>query len=265
MTPKRSTQNARARAFLEHFAAHYARPDMLARDPVFCARRYPREEDRETAAFVVAPLAYGRVASVINAANCVLDGLGENPHDAVLNFRAKRDGKRFAGFVHRFTTDADVAQFLDRTAAMLREHGRIRHAYGAARGDDTRATLTNFVTAFRGGATLRPHVRYLLPDPAEGSACKRANLFLRWMVRPDDGVDMGLWPEVSPANLVMPLDTHVARISRWLGLLTRKSDDWLAAEEVTASLRRICPEDPLRFDYAITHAGISGKWRQWEP
>ena len=158
-------------------------------------------------------------------------------------------------------------------AQALGEHGSLRELF--LRGYEPRdpnvgGSLTRFVDALlaydaRPIATRRSEragsgVRYLLPRPADGSACKRLNMFLRWVVRPDDGLDLGIWPEVSPALLVIPLDTHSARVARALNLTRRVTTDWRAAEEVTQSLRRYDPEDPVRYDFALCHVSMSGDW-----
>ena len=108
------------------------------------------------------------------------------------------------------------------------------------------------------GEDLRRERDFLFPRPERGSACKRHNLFLRWVVRGPDGVDLGLWSAVSPRDLVVPLDTHMARLGGALGLTGRKTPDWGMAEEITDSLRLVCPEDPVKFDYPLTRLGISG-------
>jgi uncharacterized protein (TIGR02757 family) len=108
------------------------------------------------------------------------------------------------------------------------------------------------------GATMTHGLRHFLPSPLEGSACKRLNLYLRWMVRPDDGVDFGLWPQIPTDRLIIPLDTHICRIGQFLGLTRRKTPDWKMAEEITRSLRAISPDDPVQYDFVLCHMGISG-------
>jgi uncharacterized protein (TIGR02757 family) len=166
-----------------------------------------------------------------------------------------------------------VAVLLWRIAQALRDHGTLRALFLA--GYDPSAqnvgpSLTRFVDALlgydsrplRSPGSEKPGrgVRYLLPRPADGSACKRLNLFLRWVVRCDDPIDLGIWRDVSPALLVVPMDTHTSRVARTLGLTRRATTDWRAAEEVTEALRRYDPDDPVRFDFALCHVSMSGNW-----
>jgi len=125
-------------------------------------------------------------------------------------------------------------------------------------GGDARARLATFLAPFREawGEEIRRERDFLFPDPRKGSACKRHNLFLRWMVRGGDGVDLGIWTVLDPRQLIVPVDTHMARLGRWLGLTSRRTVDWRMAEEITDGFRVVCPEDPVRFDYALTRIGI---------
>lgn len=127
-------------------------------------------------------------------------------------------------------------------------------------GKGAREPLARFLEGFRAewGPGLSRERDFLFPDPGKGSACKRHNLFLRWMVREKDGVDLGLWRILSPRDLVVPLDTHMARMGRMLGLTFRRSADWKMAEEITVAFRAVCPDDPVKFDYALTRIGILG-------
>lgn len=125
-------------------------------------------------------------------------------------------------------------------------------------GTSARERLAGFLGGFRAewGPRLSRQRDFLFPDPRKGSACKRHNLFLRWMVRRNDGVDLGIWAVPAPADLVVPLDTHMARMGRMLGLTRRRSADWRMAEEITAAFRGVCPDDPVKYDYALTRIGI---------
>ncbi len=144
-----------------------------------------------------------------------------------------------------------------------REHGSLEALYRAVRGEsaDLRSGLTAFLGWFREswGESLPRERNFLFPDPRNGSACKRHNLFLRWMVRGGDGVDLGLWTALSPRELIVPLDTHLARLGRWMGLTRRSAADWKTAEEITRAFRSVCPEDPLRFDFPLARIGILGE------
>jgi uncharacterized protein (TIGR02757 family) len=211
--------------------------------------------------------AYGRVEGILANVGRVLETLGERPAERVRVFDAVRDGGAFASFVHRWSRGADVVAVLSILRSVLEREGSLEglflQGYTPGEPGAVRVALSRFSGALRarapGGARTgagRPRgLPFLLPSPEGGSACKRLNLFLRWMVR-GDALDRGLWRRVSPADLVIPLDTHVARISRNLGLSLRRSADWRMAEEVTESLRRFAPDDPTRFDFALCRLGI---------
>ena len=252
--------------FLDDLVARFHRVETRHHDPVDLVHRFTRPADIEIAAFIASALAYGRAAQVRASVSRVLDALGPDPHGALIDFDPRRSPLP-ANFVHRFTSRDDMNEFLARTARVVREFGDLGTAFCVGDGDSEPidAAMSRFVTRFRAGGAVRPNVRYLLPDPADGSACKRFSLFLRWMARGADGIDFGIWADVGASRLVMPLDTHVARISRRLGLLRRASDDRRAAIEVTDALRRFAPNDPLRYDFAITHIGITGQWKDLVP
>jgi uncharacterized protein (TIGR02757 family) len=176
-----------------------------------------------------------------------------------------------SGFKHRFTTARHLSWFLLSTRAVLSRYGSLKDLF--LEGHDSNApNIKQALTSFVDGL-VKQKVRevysdvqeaqedgalFLLPSPRSGGACKRLNLFLRWMIRSADRVDLGLWPEVRPAQLVIPLDTHVVRLSRYLGLTQRKASDWRTAEDITESLRELDPVDPLKYDFSLTRLGILG-------
>jgi uncharacterized protein (TIGR02757 family) len=170
---------------------------------------------------------------------------------------------RFAGFAHRFQKTRELVELLERMAFVIQEYGSIGDAFRACYDEtdtDIGPTLTRFVALFAERVGCRPlhdtkALEYLLPSPARGSACKRMNLFLRWMVR-RTSPDLGIWPFVDPAKLLMPVDTHIHRIATFLGLNTRKSADWKAARQITDALARFDPADPVRYDFALCRLGI---------
>ena len=244
----------------------------LDTDPVGIVRRFDDPEDREIVALLAAGLAYGRVASIRASLEDVLRRLGGSPARFVATFDAARDAARFDGFVHRFTRGRDIALILHLVRRAKERAGSLESFFLDGEADPGAPTLGATLDAF--GARLfaldaRPFTsdgnvprgdgaRWLLPIPSGGSACKRSCLFLRWMVRPDDGIDCGLWSRVSPARLVLPLDTHLLRVARALGWTRRRSAGWPMALEVTSHLRRLDPADPTRFDFALCRLGILG-------
>ena len=244
--------------------------DYLTNDPLAFPRRFSGREDRELAAVFSAALAYGRVASIRNSLQNLFDRMPEGPAAFVRGFEPRRDSRRLAGFRHRFNTGEDLACLSWMLRKMTAAPGGLEGFFLA--GDDpgdadigqglasfSRRALSLDVSPFFSAGTLPPDsgVRYFFPSPEKGSACKRLCMLLRWLCRPEDGIDLGLWTGVSPARLVLPLDTHTARISRLLGLSARKNPDWKMALEVTAGLRGLDPVDPVRYDFALSHLGIS--------
>jgi uncharacterized protein (TIGR02757 family) len=254
--------------YLEGVFRRYHRREHLEPDPLAFLHRYSRPADVEVAGLIAAVFAYGRVDRILVSAERVLAFLGDEPARRVRRFDPARDAGAFEGFVHRWSRGADVVALLAIVRRVLEHEGSLEalflRGYEAGAPGSMRAALSRFSRALRAraprGASAAAARRarglgFLLPDPFAGSACKRLNLYLRWMVR-DDALDRGVWRGVSTADLVMPLDTHVARISRNLGLSRRKSADWKMAEEVTAALRGFAPDDPTRYDFALCRLGI---------
>lgn len=232
----------------------------LDSDPLLFPHRYQEGADREVVAFLAASLAFGRVASIRASLERILTALGPSP----AAFLAGWNGTTVAGlerFRHRWVGPEDLTSFLRAVAAARKEHGSLGALFAAGDkgGPDFVPALDRFYAALRlgTGAPASRGLRFLLPVPGDGSACKRSHLFLRWMVRPSD-VDLGLWRggAFDPARLLLPLDTHVHRISTYLGLTARPAADLAAAREATAWLARIDPGDPVSFDWALSRLGI---------
>ncbi|MDD5555705.1 MAG: TIGR02757 family protein [bacterium] len=245
----------RMRARLEAIYRRYTRREYAAADPVRFLYRYPDVRDREIAGLVASSLAYGRVEQICASAAEALRRIGR-PSEASRE-GARGIGRALAGFRHRFTAGDDIAALVRAAGRAARRHGSLEACFAAGMrgGDETvLPALSRFVRELAAGGGLRGG---LLPDPAGGSACKRLNLFLRWMVRRDE-VDPGGWGAVPAAMLVVPLDTHMFAICRRLGLTRRRRADLRAAVEATAAFRRIAPGDPVRYDFALTRVGMDG-------
>lgn len=254
--------------YLDRLRARYdAR--YLGTSALLTPRQYTDPADRELAGFLAAVLAYGNVVQIHRSVRAVLGAMPEGPAGFVQRFDPRRDTDRFADFVHRFNRGRDVALLCWWLRQGLDEHGSLEDAFlvGYDEADaDIGPALTRFVAGMlsrdarpfypRGPLPAHAGVRFFLPSPADGSPCKRLNLFLRWMIRPDDGIDFGLWKAVPPAKLIIPLDTHVARIARRLGLTRRLSPSWRMAVEITERLRAFDPDDPVKYDYALCRHGI---------
>ena len=239
-----------------------------ATDPIELVRPYADSRDREIAGFIAAALAFGNVAAVMQSVGAVLERMGPSPAGYVGAFDPGRDARRFAGFVHRWTRGADIVALLWVLRQMLDRSGSIEGFFaegdpagegdigGALESFSARALALDLRRAYR-RVPARPGVAYFFTRPSQGSACKRLNLFLRWMVRKDE-VDLGVWTRVDPSRLVVPLDTHVIRLGRCLGLTRYASPGWRMATDITASLRAIDPADPVRFDFSLCHVGMMG-------
>jgi uncharacterized protein (TIGR02757 family) len=250
---------------LDSLYASFNYPDSAA-DPIQIVRRFAAPADRELVGFVAASLAFGRVASVLQSIERVLAIAGPHPADYVRSFQPARDAGAFSGLGHRWTRSADLVALLWIVKQMLDRHGTIEafflEGYDRAAADvgpaldsfSSRARALDIRAAY-GRTPRRPGVCYFFPQPSSGSACKRLNLFLRWMVR-RDALDLGVWTRVSAAKLVVPLDTHVIRVGRCLRLTTYTSPGWKMARDITASLTRLDPADPVRYDFSICHLGM---------
>ncbi len=235
-------------------------------DPVWFAHKCPRPADQEVVAFIASALAFGRVQSVINSIDGMLRVMGRSPAVFVRRFDPSRDRTCFDHLVHRWTNGADFAALVWLMHQMIESHGSIEQFFTHGMADDaidvgdalqsfsTRALALD-VRAVYGRSKPKPGVAYFFSRPSSGGACKRLNLFLRWMVR-HDHVDLGVWTRVSPAQLIVPLDTHVIRVGQCLRLTALRSPGWRMAADITRSLREIDPVDPVKFDFSICHLGM---------
>ncbi|HDR89873.1 MAG TPA: TIGR02757 family protein [Bacteroidetes bacterium] len=247
--------------FLEAKAAEYNRPDFIATDPISVPHRFADPHDIEIAAFLTAILAWGQRQTIIRSASRLMELMGPAPYEFLKESR-EEDWTRFLGFVHRTFQPDDCLFFLRSLKQMVQEQGGIKQIFirGFQRNGRVDDAIRHFRQQFfRPGAPAR--TRKHLPDIDRGSAAKRINLFLRWMVRNDGkGVDFGLWEEIPPASLYIPLDVHSGRVARMLGLLERKQNDWKAVKELTGRLRQFCPDDPVKYDYALFGTGVFEKF-----
>lgn len=257
---------ARLRPLLDAFRDTRDVAARIAADPVEFPHRYTEPRDVECVALLSAALAYGRADLFKPKIASLLAGLGANPARAIAAMDTARAATLLQGFVYRFNLPADVAVLLLGIGRTLERYGSLEAAFLAPTSVTWRERIAAFVTAIRRAAPEADIVRvlgptrgvsHLLPG-ADSGAAKRLNLYLRWLVRGPDGVDLGVWQNVRPAQLVIPVDTHVARISGWLGLTASRSISWKMAEEITASLRLLDPHDPVKYDFALCHYGMSG-------
>jgi uncharacterized protein (TIGR02757 family) len=245
-------------ATLDALCLRYGDAASLAMDPVSVPLAYEERADRELAAFVAAHLAYGRVAPMLQAIGRVLAPLGPHParwvRDCPAGELVPRLTPALSGWKWRFHVDTDMVAWIAAWKTLDRETsgGGLEPFFLPVGTEDP---LPALVQRLRRDLPPSPGLRFNLPDPA--SACKRWRIFLRWMVRPG-WPDLGLWTRCPPSALIIPLDVHVARVSRFIGLSSRATPDARMALEVTESLRRLDPVDPLRYDFALSHLGIMG-------
>ena len=237
-----------------------------ASDPVHKVRPFADPADREIAGFCAAALAFGRVASVLNSIDTLFRIIGPHPAKYVRAFDPADAHPELRAMVHRWTRGVDIAALLWVLRQMLERSGSVEGFFlegDVAETPDVGVGLDSFSTRALaldirrayGRVPKRPGICYFFPRPSAGSACKRLNLFLRWMVR-RDAVDLGVWTRVTPARLIVPLDTHVIRLGRCLRLTRYVSPGWKMAADITASLRRLDPADPVRFDFSLCHVGM---------
>ena len=236
----------------------------IAPDPLQLVLRFDDPLDQEVAGLIAAAFAYGRADIIVANIGAMLARMRPSPYRYLAAFDKAEATKRFAGFVHRFHKTPDLVAFLECLAGTIETHGSLGALFEKCyepTDADIGPTLARFVEAIRAQlprstrAMTQASLRYLLTSPNDGSACKRMNLFLRWMVR-RTSPDLGLWTFVDPAKLVMPVDTHIHRIATFLGLNDRKSADWKAARALTDRLARFDRADPVRYDFALCRLGI---------
>ncbi len=240
---------------LEELHATYNRREMVHPDPLEFLYGYEDVRDREIVALMASFLAYGRVAQILKSVGRVLEQM---PAPAIFLERSSPDTIRsaFAEFRHRFTSGEALASLLIGAKRVIHHYGSLSASFKAGLSDTHDTVLPALAVFVRELAKgTGPSKIFPLPSPADGSACKRPNLFLRWMVR-RDAVDPGGWDHVPASKLIVPLDTHMLRMSRALRLTRRKQADIRTAEEVTVAFRQFAPEDPVRYDFALTRLGI---------
>lgn len=243
----------------------------LSSDPLLFVHRFKRKEDREIVGLIASSLAYGRVAGIKKSVENVLRVMGDAPYLFTMKFKPRRQARLFSGFVHRFNTGEDIVCLLSFMRQMIEEKGSIGGFFTEGYSPEDKNVKNALISFSERALRLDAYgiygtdslpkeagVRFFFPTPANGSPCKRLNLYLRWMVRRDK-LDMGLWKGIGPSRLVIPIDTHIARISKNIGLTGRSTPDWKMAEEITEALKEFDPEDPVKYDFALCRLGILDK------
>jgi uncharacterized protein (TIGR02757 family) len=243
-------------AKLDKLYVRYNKRKFVHPDPLEFLYNYREVRDREIAGLIASSLAYGRVAQILNSVSGVLDKMGSSPYEYVMNSTLSSLRKTYGGFRHRFATDQNLYALLTGIKSVLEESGSLYQCFleGVSRKDETVLKgLECFAGRIISGSCGNPG--HLIPLVSKGSACKRLNLYLRWMVRKDN-VDPGGWEKIPPSMLIIPLDVHMHRISRLMGFTDRKQADIVTALEITSCFRKLEPEDPVKYDFALTRFGI---------
>lgn len=236
----------------------------LGSDPLVCVHRFSQPLQIEIVGLLASCLAYGRVERIIYSIERILKIACDDLVSFVKNTTFYEKKKSLYGFKHRFNTGDDIAILLETVKCILSEYGSIGNLIYTFISEDT-CTMKNVLSKFTRSITIykdlieRNHLKsfsYLIPAPEKGSACKRLNMYFRWMIRKSDGIDFGIWNNISPSMLIIPVDIHVAKIARYLNLSARKNADWKMAEEITDNLLQIEPDDPVKYDFSLCRYGM---------
>lgn len=261
---KSAVPTSALREMLDRVYERYNRREFIGSDPLQFVYQYADRRDREIVAFLSSALAYGRVAQIKRSLTQLLDRMEGSPYEFTTHFD-DRGRARLRSFKHRFTSGHDIADLLGRFRRVLDDCGslealflrgyREEHANVLPALSEFCESVSGIRTDSHGPARIATGLGYLLASPSRGSASKRLNLFLRWMVREDE-VDLGLWKCVDPAKLIVPVDVHMGRLCRILGFHDSKAATLATALRITAAFARIEPADPVRYDFALSRIGI---------
>ena len=248
--------------FLESKTEEYDLPFFIAEDPISIPHRFSQKEDIEVSGFLTAIISWGRRPAILKSAQKLMQLMDYAPYEFIIGADSL-DLKRITGFVYRTFNSSDLLFLIEALRHLYLGKGGLEsvcRSYFRETGE-----IKGLITGLRRellGTTHLVRSEKHLAAPAKGSAAKRINMFLRWMIRRDDkGVDFGLWKSISPAALMIPLDVHSGNTARGLGLLQRKQNDWKAVEELTEKLRKFDPEDPVKYDFALFGTGVYGKFK----
>ncbi len=241
---------------LDHLYSKYNRREYLHPDPLEYLYRYKEPLDREITGMIAASLAYGRVAQILRSVSIVMDKMGPSPAAFLKRSNSEEIIRKFDGFCHRFATGHHMASLLLGIKSITGEYGSLYHCFLSGMGKKDQTVLEG-LSAFAEKLVFAAdyNTGHLIALPGKGSSCKRLNLFLRWMVR-KDAIDPGGWDNISPAQLIVPLDTHLHNICYTLGLTNRKNPNMATALDITESFRKISPKDPVKYDFVLTRFGI---------
>ncbi|MBR9831254.1 TIGR02757 family protein [bacterium] len=240
------------KALMEQKVDEFNRPDFIQDDPILIPHEFSKKEDVEIAGFLAATIAWGQRKSIIKNAKHIIQLMDGAPFDFIINHK-KSDLKRTKGFVHRTFNAQDLNQFFSSLQNIYLNHGGLESALSQTK--NVAENISQFKELFFLKAESLRTLKHV-SDPLKGSSAKRINMYLRWMVRSDNrGVDFGIWNQLSPADLKLPLDVHTGNVSRKLELLQRKQNDWKAVEEISNRLSEFDAIDPIKYDFALFGLG----------
>ncbi len=248
--------------FLDSKVDFYNQPSFIAQDPICIPHGFTKKQDIEIAGFFAAIFAWGNRTTIINKSKELLGLMHNSPHDFILQHNSK-DLKRLEGFKHRTFNTTDLLYCIEFLKYHYSRNDSLETAFtkGLHKKDET---IENGLKEFYNYFFSLPHIpertKKHIASPEKKSSCKRLNMYLRWMVRNDNkGVDFGIWKNISPAQLIIPIDVHVARVAKRFNLLQNNKTDWQAALELTAYLRTLDKHDPVKYDFALFSLGVIEK------
>ncbi len=262
-------QKAELTDFLQAVYKKYHHNHFLPSDPLCLVHDYQENRDKELIAFLCAIFAYGNVMHIKKFLTRLLNVLGGSPYDFLMELDIESLKDNISGLYYRFQNNNDVIILILTLSLIIRKNESLEKAFISSYAKPTdefelKEGLSGFVQYIRKTSrevsslnkiSMGEYYNFLFPDPKDGSCCKRLNLFLRWVVR-NDNIDLGIWTAISPDKLLMPLDVHLGRIVKSLGLTKKKNSNWSMAEEVTKNLSQICPTDPTKYDFSLCRIGI---------
>ena len=250
-------------AFLNNKVKAYNQPAFIAADPICIPHRFSLKQDIEIAGFFSAIFAWGNRTTIINKSSELMSLMNDKPYHFCLN-HTDEDLKKLLGFKHRTFTATDLLYFIQFFKMHYTKHDSLETAFTQwmKKGDiNVQQALNGFYQYFFSLPEVPKRTLKHIACPDKNSACKRINMYLRWMVRKDNcAVDFGLWKNISPAQLIIPLDVHVARVARQFGILKRKQTDWQAALDLTLQMKQLDKKDPARYDFALFALGVLEKF-----
>ena len=249
--------------FLNQKVEQYNTPDFIAADPICIPHSFTQKQDIEIAAFFAALFAWGNRTTIINKGRELMQLMENAPYDFCKNHK-EEDLKPFLDFKHRTFTPTDILFFLSFFKTHYNKHDSLELAFAPKKlkaTEDIGVALDRFYGYVFSHEDAPARTRKHVAAPSKKATCKRLCMYLRWMVRDDNkGVDFGIWRNIKPAQLMIPLDLHVSRVARQFGMIERKATDWATVQELTATLKQLDPKDPAKYDYALFALGVLEKF-----